>query len=95
VKRGFIIDRNLLTWTNVAKCQKEDVAIDYFHVAVGFARVVDVMRAVASAAAVQAPAIIDSADPKSSSPRSAVGFRVGYPLARVLGYLPAAFKWRL
>lgn len=53
---------------------------------------INVMRAVASAAAVQAPAIINCADTQFPARGSPVCFRVRDLLTGVLRYLPAAMK---
>lgn len=71
------------------------MAIEYFHVAVWFAGVVYVVRAVATLAAVEAPAIIDRANTEPASSGAAISFSIGYSLARVLRYLSAPGEVRL
>ena len=71
------------------------MAVQYFHVAVGFAGVIDVMRAVAAPAAVEAPAFVDCTDTKPAAAGTAISFGVGYSLACVLGYFSASRKMRL
>ncbi len=71
------------------------MAIEYFHVAVGFAGMVYVMRAVPALAAVEAPAIINCADTESASSGATISFCVGYSLAGVLRYFSAPGKVRL
>jgi hypothetical protein len=90
VEGGLVVERDLLARSDVLKCDKEDMAIKYLHVAVGFAAMVYVMRAVAAPATVEAPAIIDCADTESPTPGAAISFRVGYSFAGILGYLTAA-----
>lgn len=92
MERGLIVECDLLPRLDVAKRDKENVVIEYFHVAVGFAGVVYVMSAISAFAAVQAPAIIDRADTEASAPGAAISFGVGYSLAGVLRYLSAAEK---
>ncbi len=90
MERGFVIDGNLLAWVNIAECHEDYVSVEDLHVTVGFAGMVDVVRAISTPAAIQAPTIIDGTDPKSSSPGSAIGFGVGYFLSSVLSYFQAA-----
>lgn len=53
---------------------------------------VDVVGAVTTFAAIEAPAVIDCADPKPAATGSAIGFRIRNPLACVLRYFSAALK---
>ena len=53
-----------------------------------------VMRAVASAAAVEAPAIMDGADAQLAARSPAVGLSIGDCLARVLSDLRSMFEVR-
>jgi hypothetical protein len=94
VKRRLIVECDFLTRLDVAERDKENMVIENFHVAVGFAGMVYVMSTVPALAAVEAPAPIDGADTESTSPGAAIGFRVGDSLAGVLRYLPAASKGR-
>ncbi len=87
VERRLVVDCDLLTRLDVAKCDKENMAIEYFHVAVGFAAVVYVVRAVPAFAAVEAPPIINGTDTEPTSPGAAIGFCIGYSLSGVLSYL--------
>lgn len=63
------------------------MAIEYLHVTVGFAGMVNVMRAVPSFASIETPATIDCANTQSFSARPAIGFGVGYLLSRVFSNL--------
>lgn len=94
MERRLVVDCDLLAGADIAACEKEDMAIEYLHVSVRFAGMIDVMRAVPALAAIEAPAIIDRADTQTSSPGTAIGFGIGYSLARVLRYLPAAHIMR-
>ncbi len=69
--------------------------MDYFHVTVRFAGMVYVMSAVPAPAAVKTPAAINCADTEPASSGAAISFGIGYSLAGVLRYLPAAGKGRL
>ena len=80
---------------DIAERDKENVAIKYFHEAVGFARMVYVVSAIPAFAPVKAPAAINCADAESASSGPAISFCVGYSLAAVLSYLPTAEKVRL
>ena len=71
---------------------EEDVAVKNLHVRVGFAGMINVVCAVAAAAAVQAPAIIDCADTQLSPAAPAIGLEICNLLARVLCNLPPAFE---
>lgn len=62
MKRHHVIERDFFAGAYVAQRVEEYVVVDDFHVAVGLARMIDVMRAVSPAAAVNAPMVIDSAD---------------------------------
>ncbi len=92
MERGFVVDCDFLAGLDVAQGDEEDMAVQNLHVGVGLARMIYVVRAVSTTAAVQAPAIIDGADAQLSSVRPAIGFSVGNLLARVLGYFPPATK---
>lgn len=90
MKRRFIVDGNFLARFDIAKSDEEDVAVGNLHEGVGFAGVINVMRAVSPAAAIEAPAIIDRTDAQSFSASAAICFCVGDLLAGILRYLPAA-----
>ncbi len=95
MERRLVVECDLLARLDIAECDKENMAIEYFHVAVGFAGMVYVMRAVPALAAVEAPAMINCADTESASSGAAISFCVGYSLAGVLRYLSAPGKVRL
>ncbi len=84
----FVIDRNFFAGLDVAEREEEYVAVEDLHVGIRLARMVDVMRAIAAAAAVPAPAMIDGADPQHpailSPPRS---LGIGNQLASILSDL--------
>ncbi len=91
MKRHHIIERDFVARSYVAQCVEEYVAVDDFHVAIGLARVIDVMRAVSPAAAVNAPLVIDGANAQhAATARPACRFRIIYQLARIFGDFSAA-----
>ena len=62
VQGRLIVDRDLFARCDVTQRDKENVVIENLHVRVGRARVIDVMRAIAAAAAVETVAMVDFAD---------------------------------
>ena len=68
------------------------MAVENLHVGIGLARMIDVMRAVATPAAIQAPAIIDCADAQFSPLSSAIGLGFRYPLACVFRYFSPSLE---
>jgi len=95
MKRRLVIERDLLARPDVAECDKENMVIEYFHVAVGFAGMVYIMSAVPTPAAVETPAIIDCADTKASSSGTAISFCIGYFFTGILRNFSALGKVRL
>ena len=63
VKRGMVIDRKFLARCDIAKRHHQNVIEGSLHVTVRFAGVVDIVRTVPTATAVQTPAAIDVANP--------------------------------
>lgn len=95
MERRLVVECDLLARLDIAECDKENMAVKYFHVAVGFAGMVYVMRAVPALAAIEAPEIIDCADTESATPGAPISFCIGYSLAGILRYLSAPGKVRL
>src|SRR6267378_4852977 len=62
MQRLFVIDRDLFARMDVAQGKEHYVAIDGADIGVGFAGVVDVVGAIATPAAVDAPNAVDVAD---------------------------------
>lgn len=93
MQRFFVIDGDLFAGLNVAECIEQHVPVRVFHVGVRLAAMIDVMRAVAAAGAVQAPATVDVTDaqdaPVTAAPR---GFEIRDALAGVFGNLLAALE---
>lgn len=89
----FVIDGNFFAGIDIAQGEEENMPVQILHVGVRFAAVIDVMCAVAAAAAVQTPPAIDVANAKDSSVASALRcFKVRDALASVFGDLPATGK---
>ena len=68
------------------------MAVQHFHVRVGFARMIDVVRAVAAATTVKTPALVDGADAQATASAAPISFRVGNALAGVLRNLFTCFE---
>lgn len=69
------------------------MAVQVFDVSVRLATVVNVMRPVAAATAIQTPAAIDVADAKEAAFAGAQrGFQISYPLASVFGDFSSTLK---
>ena len=93
MQRLFIVDRDLFAGMNIPQREEEHVTIKSLHVGVRLAAVIDVMRAVAAAAAVQTPMAVDVADAQDGpSARPLSRFEIGDSLACVLSDLAAAPK---
>jgi len=73
----FVIDGDLLAGCNIPPREKQNVTMQRFHVCVGVAGVIDIMRAVAAARAIQTEAAVDIADAQVPPPaRSLHGFEI-------------------
>src|SRR5919107_422339 len=89
VVRGDVVAGYLLAGAYVAQGHEEYVAARDAHVGVGAAGVVDVVRAVAAARAVEAPVVVYRADAVlAAGLRAALGLAGRDQLARVLRDLP-------
>ena len=85
VERGDIVQGNLFAGQDVAQGIKLYVPVQDFHEAVWLAGMIDVVRAVAAPATVNAPVFVQSADAQDAAARgSAVGFSVRNSLTRVV-----------
>ena len=89
---GLVIDRDLFAGFNVAQGDEQDMAVENLHVGVGLAGMIDVVGAVAIAAAVETPAIVDGADAQLGSAGPAIRFGISDLLAGVLRDLSPAFE---
>ena len=72
----MVIDRYLFARFDVAQGDEENVIVEDLHEGVWRAGVIDVVSAIAAAAAVETPAIVDLTDAEHSPVRPAPGFGV-------------------
>ena len=84
MKSGLIIERDLFAGAYVAQGIEEDVPVDDLHIAVGLARMVDIVRAVAAATAVDTPSSVYVADAQLGAASAPSCFPVRDSFARVL-----------
>jgi hypothetical protein len=94
VERQFVVEGNLFARLDIPECEKQNVTIEYFHVAVRLAGVINVMRAISTSAAIEAPALINCANTEAATASPAVSFGIGDSLAGILCYLSASRKVR-
>jgi hypothetical protein len=91
--RLAVIEQQLLAWFDVTQGEEEDVVVDDLAVAIGFAGMIDELRAVAAAAPVNRPVRVDAADMDASFVlQTARDLMTGNSFAVVLGYLSPLFK---
>jgi len=67
----FVVDRYLFTGINIMQCEENELTIERASEGVGCAAVIDIVRAITAAAAINAPAMIDTANTQDTAPRSA------------------------
>jgi len=84
MQRCFVVDRDLFAGFDVAQRAKQNVIVQDLHERVRTAGMVDVMRAVPAATAVQTPTTVYFTNSEHAPVSSAARFRVGDLLARVL-----------
>ena len=87
MERLFVIDRDLFAWLDVAQSKEHHVSMDCAHIGVRLAGMVDVMRAVAAATAVDTPDAVNIADAQLGAMGAALGFAIRNSLTRVFGDL--------
>jgi hypothetical protein len=88
-----VIEQKFLARFDVTQGEEEDVAVNDFAVAVGFAGMIDELRAVAATAPVNRPIRIDAADIDAPFVfQTARDFVTGNSFAGVLGYLAPFFE---
>ena len=68
------------------------MAVQHFHERVGFAGMIDVVRAVATSATVKAPALVNGADAQATASAPPISFSIRNSLTGVLRNLFARFK---
>ena len=87
MERLFVIDRDLFARMDVAQSKEHYVVVDGANIGVRLARMVDVVRAVAAATAVDAPGAVNIADAQLGSMGAALSFKIRNALAGVFSYL--------
>lgn len=92
MQRLFVIHRDLFARMYVAQSKEHYVPKDSPHVSIRFARVIDVMRAIAAATAVDAPDAVQVADTQLGSVRAALSFAIRNALARVFSNLAPVWE---
>lgn len=91
--RLVVIEQYLLARFDVPQSEEEDVAVDDLAVAIGFAGMIDELRAVAAAAPVNGPIRVEAADVEAPLVlQTARDFVTGNSFAGVLGDLAPLFK---
>ena len=89
----FVVDGDFFARVNIAQGEEQYVAVQILHVGVRLATVIDVMRAVATAGAVQTPTATYVADAQDSAVATALrSFEIRDAFARVLRDLFSARK---
>ena len=88
----LVVDGNLFPRIDITQSKEQHVPMDCAHIRIRCTRVIDVMRAIASAAAVDAPNAVDVANAQLSAMRAALRFAIRNALARVFGYLAPVWK---
>ncbi len=87
MKSLFVVHGNLFAWIDITQSKEHHVAMDRAHVGVRLAGVIDVMRAVAAATAVDTPNAINVADAQLGAMGAALSFAIRNALASVFGDL--------
>ena len=80
----MIVNRDFFAGLDIAQGDEEHVSIENFHERVWLAGMIDVVSAVAAAAAVQTPALVDGVDSQTASVGPPVRFGIADSLARIL-----------
>lgn len=92
MQRLFIVDRDFFTRVDVAQSEEHYVAKDGADVGIRLAGMVNVMRPVAAATAIDAPDAVNIADAQLGAMGAALSFAIRDALARVFGNLTPARK---
>jgi hypothetical protein len=91
--RLAVIEQKFFARFDITQGEEENVAMDDLAVAVGFAGMIDELRAVAAAAPVNRPIRVDAADVDAAFVlQSTRDFVTGDSFAVVLGYLAPLFE---
>ncbi len=72
----MIIDRKLLARCDIAQRHHQNAVVNNFHITIGFAGMIDVMRAIPASAAVQTPSAIDVANTQPPASPASLSFGV-------------------
>lgn len=72
----FVVDRYLVAGANVAQSEENQLAIERSSESIRCAAVIDVVRAVTAATAVDTPTMIDTANTQDAAIPSTFGFSV-------------------
>lgn len=89
----FVVDGDFFAGMNIPQGEEQYVAVQILHVGIRLATVIDVMRTVAAAGAVQTPTTTDVADAQDSAVATALrSFEIRDAFARVLRDLFSARK---
>src|SRR5258706_9257166 len=92
MQRLFIVHGYFIAWTNIAQREEHYVSIDRPHISIRFARMIDVMRTVATAAAIDAPDAVHITNAQLCPMGAALSFAIRNSLAGVFGDLAPARK---
>lgn len=93
MQRVPVVDGDFFSGANVAQREEHDVPVESFHVSVGPARMVDVVRAVSPARAVQTEAAVNVANAQDAPvARSLSRFEIRDSLTGVFGNLLSSLK---
>lgn len=88
----FVVDGDFLAGPDITEGNEHNVAVENLHEGIRLARVIYVMRAVAAAATVEAPAIIDGTDAQFAARSPTVRLGICDFLASVLGDLSSVLE---
>ena len=92
MQRLFIVDGYFIAWTNIPQREEHYVSIDRPHISIRFTRMIDVMGAVATAAAIDAPDAVDITDAQLCPMGASLSFAIRNALARIFGDFATARK---
>jgi len=88
----LVVDRDFFTGLDIAQSDEKNVTVKNLHVGIGLAGMIDVVRTIATAAAVKTPTIINGTDTQFPPRRSAIGLGFCYQLACVLCNFSSSFE---
>jgi len=72
----MIVNREFLARCNITKRHHQNVVVNSLHITVGFAGMIDVMRAIPASAPIQTPSAIDFANAQPPASPASPGFGV-------------------